>query len=154
MQPDMQRPEATNPLVANAGTNDVPLANTVWSKNVPAVNRNSIKICLGFLLTVDLYLVATNPGLIIFYLLMLVAFVVLVVFTGFESTLSKKLGTSPSLWRDNTLLTLIYFRNIILIANVIPLIQLLGMLGAVYLGPVIIIVYGCVLVSCLNRTPL
>ena len=147
MTTDVQQPETVVPPASDASIGTGPSVNIVWSINVPTVNRNSIKICLCFLLTIDLFLVMTTPMLGPFYIMMLVAFAILLVFSGFERKISKKLANSPSLSQDNVLLFLIYFRNIILIANVIPIIQLFGMGGVIFLGPIIIVVYGCVLVS-------
>lgn len=103
------------------------------------MNYVTLGVCLGFLLFIDLPIVIGSPDLKEFFVMMLVAFGALVVFTVLERVASKQLGETPVDGIDTVLLTLIIVRNIIVILNVIPLIQLLGMLGAAFIAPLILL---------------
>jgi hypothetical protein len=127
-----------SPIISDAstekvGASEVPTINKVWTRNVKTVNIVCLILALLCLVFIDIPIVISTPGLAPFLIPMLIAFVVLAVCALHEWFVANDLRNTEETNHDGTMLGLIYLRNIIVILNVIPLIQLFGILTSLLL---------------------
>ena len=128
-----QAPSTGSPTVAAPPTvlspmNYQPVINTVWSKTIKTVNYITLVISLGFLLAIDLPILVQSPPLAPFFFVMLAAFGLFVGCLLFELWAGKRLRDTTRSGLDTIVLVLAIIRNVIIVLNVIPLIQLIGLL--------------------------
>ncbi|MEP7204767.1 MAG: hypothetical protein ABI716_01065 [Candidatus Saccharibacteria bacterium] len=123
-------------------------SNKIWSKSIPKTNKIFLIAAAALLLIVDLpLLISDRTGmLIMFFILMLIAFAVLLVFSRLELYVFKKKFSGSKSKYDHVLFGLIIARDLLLFLNFIPYVQLLGIFAFVMLGLPILISYT-VLVS-------
>lgn len=128
--PSVEIPTVVAPMSPTIPLNDQPVINKIWSKTIKTVNFITLLICLGFLLLIDLPILLNTPALIVFFVVMLVALGLFVGCMLFELWTSKRLQNTPQSSLDQTILVLAILRNIIIVLNVIPFIQLIGLFVA------------------------
>jgi hypothetical protein len=115
---------------------EVPLVNQAWSKRIPSENRSTRILCLGFLLAIDLLIAISSPMLASFGIPMLIAYGFFELCAWFEKERAPRFQPLPQVGRDGTIISLIATRNVIIIMNVIPVVQIFGLL----LSPVAFVV--------------
>lgn len=108
---------------------DQVVTNKIWSRTIKRLNYVTFTICAGLLLVIDLPIRLKSPKLAGFLTLMLLAFGSFVVCLLFELWASKKLQSTPQSSLDSAILTFAVIRNIIIGLNVIPLIQIIGLIA-------------------------
>lgn len=145
MQPETPTYIPQNPTVAEQmpiqPTSDMMLKkNKVWTKVVPITNYVTIGICLGFLLIIDLRMLLDMPDLAGFFFLMLMAFAVLCVFTVAEYFVGRAFRYISPSRLDSVISLIVTLRSVIVVLNVIPFIQLLGLLADILIVPILVIV--------------
>lgn len=136
----LHHPAPIVPQPTQASTSPVEIVNKVWTKAIPLTNKIYIGICLIFLLFVDLPILQSSPELAPFFYAMLGAFFTLVTFAVIEHFVGKKLLNNPTNGLDHTIFGFIIVRNIIAVLNVIPFIQIVGLLADFTIIPVIILI--------------
>lgn len=148
MQPDNYNTEPEQPLEPE----QIPVAadtiiqqeqarvsNSIWSKQINRTNLITAVIVLLLLILIDLPMAMSSwTSLGGFFQMMLLAFGIFSMCAFYEYVASLKLRNSPPSKIDNTMLTLANLRNSIVILNVIPLVQLLGILAA-FIAPFIVV---------------
>ncbi len=123
MQPDNQHTNTQKTEVENVQAAQYKPKKTGPSNYVNRMNRITLAVCAGFLILVDLPIVISSPMLTPFFLAMLGVTGALLILSIFEAIYYKTVKPTG----DGFLITLIVIRDIIVILNVIPFIQLLGL---------------------------
>ena len=106
--------------------------NRKWSTIIPLLNHVTLVIALLLIFTVDLQIIKDDPSLMLFFYLMLTVlglFVPLYILESFVLNRRYKY-TKSSL--DGIFLIFVILRNIVIILNVIPFIQLIGLVALGY----------------------
>ena len=134
--PAPQTTNPTNPAITVTATQPMqaaefsqPVINKIWSHRIKALNYTTLVVCLGIMLLIDLPILRSTPSLSGFFYLMIGVVGAFVGCLLFELWAGKKLRDKQPSRLDSTILTLAGIRNLIVILNVIPLIQLLGLLA-------------------------
>lgn len=123
-----EAPANLNPVQAlPTPTDQVPI-NNFWSKYINLLNYITLAICLGFLFIIDIPILNQRPELASFFYYMVVSTIIFIGCLLFERRASKRLRHVQQTQIDATIFVLAILRNIIFILNVIPFIQLIGML--------------------------
>lgn len=122
-------------------TNETPkLSNEIWAKDINIINKNYLKVYSVVLVLVDLPIVLLSMGALMLYLLIMLGAVgIMGLCAWIEYSASKRLEHSARSGSDVLILLLVHLRNMIVLLNVIPGIQLLGMAAAFFGGYFIII---------------
>ncbi len=115
-------PEVTLPA------SNPPAVNNVWSSWIKTINLICLGLCLGILIVVDLPILLKNPALSTFFILMLIAVGFFICCFLFERWAGSKLKDTPTSNMDKVVACLIGVRNFIIVLNVIPFIQLFGII--------------------------
>lgn len=102
---------------------------------IDKINAVALLICAGFLLFIDLPIVISSPDLSFFYVMMLIVTACLFVFSVVEYFLYRFLRPSSY----GFLVALVVIRNCIAVLNVIPFIQLIGLVAIVFILPFVIL---------------
>ncbi len=105
------------------------VTNRAWAKEIPLTNFIFIVVCSGILLFIDLPIVISSPSLAPFLFMMLAAVGIMVVLALIEYIVSRSLKDLPYTKLDGAIASVITIRNAIVVLNVIPLIQLLGLMA-------------------------
>lgn len=147
MQPETAKPaneqassaEPTPGPTTASQVDPVDTGNRIWSKTINTSNIVTAIIVLLLLAFVD-YPMAMSSWAMLggFFQLMLFAFAVFVMCAIFDYAFSLGLRNSQKSKKDSAIVTLVMVRNTIVILNMIPLIQLLGILAGL-IAPIIII---------------
>lgn len=125
----------------------VPTFNPVWAKNINIANGICIVTALFMLGFADFPLAISSwSALSGFFMLMLIAFGVLIAAALFEFVISRALRSCPKNGKDTFMLVLVCLRNGIIFLNVIPFIQLIGLLLGVFIAPIIIFLQIVILI--------
>jgi hypothetical protein len=119
--------------------------NIIWKKVVPVINIVTLVISLFIFLSIDSRLKSEYSE---FYTLMFPHLIISFLFFLSEWELSKKFSNSTSKY-DTTLILLIIYRNIIVVAGVTPFIQLLAIVS--YLTLLIWLPWYFYVISLKNR---
>lgn len=116
--------------------------NKIWTKGIPTINLTFIIISALLVFGLDLMILISQFNLLPFWIEMLVAFGLFVVFFGFENYLFRNKFANTKSALDPWIVILIIVRNCVFILNFIPLIQLIGAgIGGIAIAPYVII-YG------------
>jgi len=110
----------------------------IWSKSIPSANQRSMITCLALFILLDTGILFTvNEALIefhhgeLFWLIMAGVMTAFVPFFYLENVYcAPRFSQTPSS-KDSHILSLIRFRNLIFVLNMVPWIQLLGILALV-----------------------
>ena len=115
--------------------------NGYWGSVIPFLNNATL--CLSLLaFAASVVIVIGSPGLAPFLIPMAVALVLLFSFRYHEERILRpRLEYAPSGVMDTLLLLVIIARNLVLLANTIPVVQLLGLMAAMFAGIPILILY-------------
>lgn len=114
--------------------------NKVW-KGIRLTNKGSLVPYLALVFGVDLIIIITNPSLTSYWLAMLGVFAGFLVFFCIENLwLAKKFSQSSSPV-DGVLATVIGLRNAVVLANFIPVVQILGIVALSAAGIPFLILY-------------
>lgn len=100
--------------------------NKIWTKGIPTINLTFMIISVLLVFGLDLMILISQFNLLPFWIMMLVAFGLFVVFFGVENYLLKNKFANTKSALDPWLVALIIVRNCVFILNFIPLIQLIG----------------------------
>lgn len=106
--------------------------NAFWSKYIPQINKTFLIITGLFVFGIDLVILVVNPGLLGYWIPMVASFFALLVFCEFEKWIAKKKLAHSLSQFDGLMLLVIIARNVALLLNVIPVIQLLGIVLVVW----------------------
>lgn len=124
-----------------------PTKNRIWSRAIPLVNLGFIIACL-VILALDVPMLLSNTETYgQFYTLMWIAFAVSVVLAGIDQAYANKYRMRQSHSLDTAYLVMVVLRGSIAVLNVIPFIQLFGLLADLFMLPVIVIVQIVLLVQ-------
>jgi len=106
-------------------------ASTMWTKTIPRTNSVFMVVTLGLVLGLDLVILIQSPSLFAFWAEMFGVLIFSLIFFWYENfKLKKKFGTSS--WKhDGWIYFLVILRNITIVLNSIPLIQILGAMALV-----------------------
>lgn len=126
--PSVEVPTIVAPTSAPPPMSAQPITNTIWSKTIKRVNYVFLAVCLGLLLIIDLPILVQNPSLAPFFFAMLMALGLFIGCLLFEIWAGKRLQNTPHSGLDTTIFVLATIRNVIIVLNVIPLIQIIGFL--------------------------
>ncbi len=119
-----------------------PSESLIWKKLIPISNHLFLFIYLFLLFLVDYPMVKTTSSFDLrgFWYIMLAVVGVWLIFYVFESFyLKKKLGNESSSRLDIVIYILILIRNAVVLLNVIPFIQLLGLY---LIGSILVLIPG------------
>lgn len=115
-----------------------PASNRLWTFHIPIINGSTVLVCMGFLLLIDLPILLGSPDLKGYFDAMLFATSVLLFCALVELGVGRLLKDKPANGFDTAVVALVSARNAIAALNVIPLIQLLGMLASLLVIPLLI----------------
>lgn len=118
------------------------ITNATWRKII-ATNHNAFGGSLFLVFVVGLVVLAMSEGSVWpFWLAMLAVLAASFGFIRFEhSYLARKLDASESKL-DDSLLTVISLRNFLVLLNVFPVIQVVGLMALTFLGPFLLLAYA------------
>ena len=115
--------------------------NKHWTKNIPRSNKGFMVVSLLLFLGLDLFILISEPDLLVFWLAMLVVMLIFVAFYYYENyKLAVKFETSTSKL-DPWILALVALRNVVFVLNFVPVIQILGGMALIFGGVPYLIVY-------------
>ncbi|MEK7658632.1 MAG: hypothetical protein AAB352_02085 [Patescibacteria group bacterium] len=115
--------------------------NTIWKKAIP---RTNIGFAIPYLLLVfglDLMIIISSPELKPFWYMMLGVLALFAFFFYFENFIFNRKFANSTSSLDGVIMAIIVLRNILFLLNFIPLIQLLGLAGIVFVGWIIGLIY-------------
>lgn len=115
--------------------------NKFWTKRIPWSNKLTLYASLPLVFGLDLWILVQTPELFAFWAIMLAVLTGFFVFLNYENNnLSQKFQHSHSKL-DYWILTMVGIRNLVVILNFIPLIQILGMGALLFAGIPYLIIY-------------
>ncbi len=99
---------------------------SMWTRIIPGTNMGFLVITMLLVFGLDLVILVTSPELWMYWAEMVGVFAVFMLFFWFENSNRKKAYGSSRSALDGWILFLIVVRNICVVLNSIPFIQLLG----------------------------
>jgi len=140
------------PTVGSITTNPVSTVNRIWTKVIPRTNIGFLIPCLLLVFGLNMMIALNDRSLREFWYIMLGVFAAFAVFFILENFVFKKLFANSQSDVDIWISTLVVLRNILVLLNVIPLIQLLGMLIGFYAVWVYVPLYIILIIIRFNQT--
>lgn len=125
---------------------------TIWTKTIPKTNMVFMVISLILVFGVDLFILISSPSLASFWYMMLGVLAVFVLFFFLENFIFKVKFANTTSNLDSSIATLIGLRNLLFLANFIPLVQIIGLAGDAFIGWAIILVYIGLLIARSKQT--
>lgn len=117
------------------------MVNKIWTKIIPVTNKVFLVLYLLLVFGLNLWIVTNDKSLEDFWQAMLVVLGIYCIFLFFDNKFKLDFSNSSSNL-DQLILGIIILRNIIFLLNFIPLIQLLGLVGLIFGGPVLLVIYA------------
>lgn len=138
----IQNPPQTDATIINTAADTPQSQSTIWSAFIPRINKIFLALSLLLVFGLDLIILISSFSLVGFWLEMLAVFgVFLLLFYLENKVFSKKfMNTKTSL--DPFIYVLIVLRNIVILLNFIPFIQLLGMGIGMFAGIPHLLIYS------------
>lgn len=119
-----------------------PVENTLWSKTVPIQNYVFLVINMAFVFGLNIFIIISNPDLTEYWYMMLWVFGGFVITLLLENFfLANLLKNKVRSGLDMAITVLILLKNLLVLANLIPLVQLLGLLVLFLGGWLLALVY-------------
>lgn len=116
--------------------------NRTWTKRIPKSNQVTMVVSLALVFGLDLFILITNPGLFAFWAIMLAVLGVFAVFYYLENYVYAKKFANSNSKIDYWILSLVGLRNLVVVLNFIPLIQILGMAAGAFAAVPYLIIYA------------
>jgi hypothetical protein len=145
--PPSSVPVTPNPTVVYVKEN-------IWVKTVSTTNVVYLVLYVLFLVFADYPTYQENPSRYgSFWMMMLYVFCAWVLFALFEQFVLKNSFKNTSSSVDGTILAVINLRNILVLLNLIPFIQIIGILVGYVAAPIIIVSYIILIVTRYMKKP-
>jgi len=109
-------------------TLNMPIVNQTWTKTIPRTNINFLIPCLLLVFGFNMIIALGSRELLFFWYMMLGVLAVFVVFFILENFVFKRSFENSQSKVDRYILIFVILRNILVLLNLIPGIQILGML--------------------------
>lgn len=116
--------------------------NNIWTKVIPSTNKIFMVLSVLLVFGLDLMILISSPGLLNFWIEMLVVFGVFIIFFRLENYLFKSKFANTKSALDPWVVLLVIVRNFVIFLNFIPLIQILGEIIGFFLIIPYLIVYS------------
>lgn len=116
--------------------------NTIWTGFIPRINKIFLVLSLILVFGLDLVILISSPSLIGFWLEMLLALGVFLLFFYFENKIFSKKFADTKTPLDAIIYVGAVLRNIAIFLNFIPFIQLLGIGIGMFAGIPYLIIYA------------
>jgi hypothetical protein len=126
---------------------------SLWKKVIPRTNHTFLVIAVLLFLGVDTLLVLNDHSLFFFLIVMILVLGAFVEFYRFENlNLTKRFGRNKN-GLDGWIYGLIIIRNVVVILNLIPFIQILGFIFIIYGIGFFIPIYAVLIWIRYRKTP-
>ena len=142
---------ANEKLVVVSTPQTVNSLSSIWAKGIPRTNKVFMVIYLLLVFGLDLFIAISSPDLLSFWYMMLGVFALFAVFFYLENFIFSKEFTNTTSGLDKGISLIIVLRNLLFLLNFIPLIQLLGLAGLMYVGWIIGLIYLGLIIARFNQ---